>query len=362
MAPPPRWLATLSAARGEAALSVRLYNDASENRAFEGFVVHMHLAWLYLLHALFTRDSVEFRYRDKSNPRRFERIDGEHKRWELARCVRERWPDDHDPVRKNLEFFIGLRNRVEHRHEKFDRNLALTVSGHCHALLLNFEEELTAQFGMRHSLAEILRFPVFIGTFTPEGERALQTLRDKLPARLKKYIADYHSGLSDDVSGDGKFELRLRVVLERATSDPNALAMQFTRWDDMTDKEKEAVLQMGKRGQTVVREQKRSIVGHGLLKPREAERQVAAAVPFVFNQHHFLLSWSRKNIRPPTDTSHPERTDERYCMYDALSRSYGYTPAWVRWLVQKCATATGFEEATGRPAVPKETAETPQET
>jgi Protein of unknown function (DUF3644) len=77
--------------------------------AFEGFVVHMHVAWLYLLHARFIRDNIDYRYRDQQKPRRFVKVDGEYKRWELARCVEQRWPDPNDPVRKNLEFFIGLR-------------------------------------------------------------------------------------------------------------------------------------------------------------------------------------------------------------------------------------------------------------
>lgn len=42
-----------------------MYNDPAETRAFEAFVVHMHLAWLYLLHAEFLRDGTDFRYWDK---------------------------------------------------------------------------------------------------------------------------------------------------------------------------------------------------------------------------------------------------------------------------------------------------------
>jgi hypothetical protein len=42
-------------------LAVRLYSDPSEARWFEGFVVQMYLAWLYLLHAELTRDGVEDR-------------------------------------------------------------------------------------------------------------------------------------------------------------------------------------------------------------------------------------------------------------------------------------------------------------
>lgn len=350
MARPRRWAATLGAARDEAALAVRLYNDAAEARACEGFVVHMHVAWLYLLHARFIQGGIDYRYRDRDKPSRFVRVDGEAKRWELSRCALERWPDGADPVRKNLEFFIALRNEIEHRPVRANLNLALAVSGHAQALLLNFEDELTSTFGSEYSLATLLRFPVFIGSFTTEGAEALRHLRDRLPATLRRFIADFHDGLSDDLASDSRFELRLRVVLEQAKREPDALAIQFTRWDDLTDEQKKIAAELGKRGQTIIREQKRAIVGHGLLKPREAEQSVAATVPYVFNSHHFLRAWQIKGIRPARGGAFPERTDERYCIYDALSSSYGYTGAWVKWLIKECNTAEGFKRVTGKQA------------
>jgi hypothetical protein len=348
MARPPNWAATLRAARDEAVLAVRLYNDAAEARAFEGFVIHMHVAWLYLLHARFIRDSIDYRYRERDNPHRFVKVDGEYKRWELARCVEERWPDPNSAVRKNLEFFIGLRNRIEHRHSRRTPDLALAVSGHAQALLLNFEEELTSTFGSDHSLATVLRFPIFVGTFTTEGADALRKLRDRLPANLKRFIAQFHHGLPDEVAADARFELRLRVVLEQVQRGDDALAIQFTRWDDMTEEQRRVITELGKRGQAIIREQKRAVVSHGLLRPREAEQRVAAAVPFKFTSNHFLRAWKIKRIRPLAVDPHPERTDERYCLYDELSRLYGYTDAWVKWLIKQCQTADGFEAATGR--------------
>lgn len=312
----------------------------------------MHVAWLYLLHARFMRDGVEYRYRDADNPRRFVRIDGEHKRWELSRCVIERWPGVDDPVRRNLEFFIGLRNKIEHRHAPSDIHLGLAVSGHAQALLLNYEEELTTTFGADFSLGHLLHFPVFIGTFTTEGEEALKRLRNGLTSDLKRYIAEFHDGLSGEVAQDARFELRLRVVLEQVNRGQDTMAIQFTRWDDLTDDEKRVVEELGRRGQTVVREQKRAVVGLGLIKPQEAERQVAAGIPFVFNSNHFLRARKRKGVRPEWNDPHPERTDERYCIYDEFSGEYGYTEAWVKWLIRKCSTEAGFREATGRDPKP----------
>ena len=357
---PPSWIAPLRAARDESVLAVRLYNDAAEARAFEGFVVHMHVAWLYLLHARFIRDKIDYRYRDRDNPRRFVKVDGEYKRWELAHCVEERWPDPNDPVRKNLEFFIGLRNRIEHRHAREERSLVLAVSGHAQALLLNFEEELTSTFGGDYSLATVLRFPVFVGTFTTEGTEALRKLRDRLPANLKRYIAEFHSGLADETASDARFELRLRVVLEQVQRGGDLPAIQFTRWDDVSAEERELVAELGKRGQAVIRERERAVVGHGLLRPHEAEQRVAAVVPFKFTSHHFLRAWQIKGIRPLRGDPHPERTDEKYCLYDQLSRSYGYTEAWVKWLIRHCSTAEGFEAVTGRAPTPRLRLVTPE--
>jgi hypothetical protein len=79
VARPKKHWPMVEASRDEASLAVRLYNDATDIRSFEGFVVHMHLAWLYLLHSEFTRDNIDYRYWKPHNPRRLERIDGEPK-------------------------------------------------------------------------------------------------------------------------------------------------------------------------------------------------------------------------------------------------------------------------------------------
>ncbi|WP_242640411.1 DUF3644 domain-containing protein [Rhodococcoides fascians] len=343
-----RWSATLAVARQEAVLAMRLYNDSNQPRSFEGFVVHMHLAWLYLLHAQFTKAGIDFRYRDRSKPHRFVTIDGEHKRWDLGRSVETRWPDTDNPVRKNVEFFILLRNRIEHRYSATDSTLALSLAGHAQANLVNFEKELHEHFGTKHSLASELRFPLFVGSFTTDGAETLIRLRNKLPVDLRRMIADFHDGLTEDLANDSRFELRLRVVLEQVQRDPEALAIQFTRWDDMTDVDRKLVAELGRRGQAIVREQKRSVVGHGLLRPQEIERKVEAAIPFTFNSNHFLRARQLKDIRPVTGSKHPERTDERYCIYDEFSQSYGYTTAWAAYLIKKCGTEAGFVQATGR--------------
>jgi Protein of unknown function (DUF3644) len=358
VARPSRYMRMVDVSRDEAQLAVRLYNDPAEPRSFEGFVVHMHMAWLYLLHAEFTRDGIDFRYwRTKGRARRLERVDGEPKRWDLATCVRHRWSDEKEPVRANIGFFIGLRNKIEHRHAQHQEALTAAVGGQAQALLLNYEEELTSQFGVKSSLATRLRFPIFVGSFTDEGERTLRRLRSQLPKPLRTFIAEYDAGLGESITQDSRYEFRLRILQELAPKDPDALAVQFTRFDDLTDEQRSTIETIGRKGYVVVRERQRRVVGHGLLRPTEAAKAVENQIPFVFNVAHFTKAWKKLGVRPPTKDSHPDKTDERYCLYDERHKDYGYTDAYVKKLVRECATEDGFRKLLAMAPKDKQTGE-----
>ena len=349
----------VGASRDEACLAIRLYNDPAETRSFEGFVVHMHLAWLYLLHAEFDRGGqVDYRYWRQDNPRRLDKVDGEPKRWELARSVRERWPNPEEPVRANLEFFIALRNKVEHRYAREQEALAAAVSGHAQAMLLNYEQELTDEFGMTFSLATRLKFPVFVGSFTTEGEKALLQLRKRLPASLRRFLGEHHTKLNSSVTEDPRYELRLRVLQELAPKDGNALAIQYTRYDDLSEEERLVVEQLGRKGNVIIKERLRNVAGADELSPTQVVAAVQARIPYRFTSDDFQRAWKTLNVRPQTKAANPERTDEKYCTYHLRHRDYGYRPAYVDKLVRECSTAEGFTALTGKPARDKTTGQT----
>lgn len=347
MARPPRWQAPLDASAKEACLAVRLYNDSAESRSFEGFVVHMHLAWLYILHAELIRDGVDYRYWDRQYKRRLLKVDGEPKRWELERCLKERWPDPTDPVRANLRLFIQLRNRLEHRHAHADEALMLNLAGHSHALLLNYESEMTSEFGDNHSMALRLRIPLFVGTFSPQGERALRQSRRALPSDLQGFLSDYYADLGDAVTDDPRFEFRLRVTIELAPKDPESVAIQFTHLNDMTDEEKAVVEEIGRKGQVIVKDRRQPVSGLGMLLPTPAAREVQAGLPYVFNVNHFVAAYKRLKARPASGAPNPDHTNPDWSVYDEPTGQYRYTRAFVKHLIKRCATPEGFKEVTG---------------
>lgn len=336
----------LDASIGEALLAVDLYNQPGRARHIEGFYIHIHIAWLYLLHARFLRDDVDVRYRLPNG--RFERIDGEPKTWDLKKCLSERWPEESNPVRKNLEFTVTLRNKIEHRHQEA---IALATVGHAQACLLNYEHELIGTFGEEWSLAASLRFPVFIGTFTQSGVSAMADLHKQLPADLRTFITEFTSGLDTTVADDQQFEFRLHLVPKKSSKTDSDMALEFVRLEELSDDERETLLNLGRVGQAVVVPKDRPVKNLDGLRAKDVVKQVASSIPFSFNMRHFISAYQRLNVRPPAGAAKPKETDAKYCVYDATFSSYVYTPAFVKKLIRETRTAEGFQRVTGREPV-----------
>ncbi|HVX57151.1 MAG TPA: DUF3644 domain-containing protein [Candidatus Saccharimonadales bacterium] len=344
----PAWRSALEGSQAEACLAIELHNRPEAPRSFEAFVVHMHLAWLYLLQAVCKRDSVDYRYfKQAGKSRRYEYVDGEAKTWDLAKHVRYRWSETQDPTRRNLELFIGLRNKIEHRFNGKQEAIALATASHTQALLLNYDEELRSQFGDRWSMATQLRFPLFIGSFSDEGVAALEKLRKALPADLRNYIADFESSLPTEVFNDRRFQFKLRLE-QVAVGSKDALALQFIRWSDLSDTDKEAYDQEGKAGRVILKQKIQTVANHDRLKPKQAARYVEDRIQFKFNMFDFKCCYLKMKVRPPAGSEHPEDTNADYCVYDSIHNDYSYEPRYCDRLVHLCSTAEGFRQTTGR--------------
>jgi hypothetical protein len=129
---------------------------------------------------------------------------------------------------------------------------------------------------------------------------------------------------------------------ELAPKDPDALALQFTKYHEMTEEQRATVEELGRKGMVISKERQRGIVGHGLKKPTRVVAEVAAAIPYTFSMGHFPRAWKALKVRPPTGDNHPEITDEKYCIYDERHNDYGYTAAYVKKLIRECSTEEGF--------------------
>ena len=127
----------LAKARESALLAVETYNRPGASFRSGGFIVFMCIAWTALFHAVFFKRKVKPFYRKEKNRRHFMRVNGDKKAWELTTCLERYWGGRNPPERSNIQFFIGLRNKIEHRSTPA---LDISIFGECQALLFNFED------------------------------------------------------------------------------------------------------------------------------------------------------------------------------------------------------------------------------
>ena len=335
MARPRKWWYTLQASKKEACLAVDLYNRSSAERSLEGFIVHMHLAWLYMLHARFDRDGIDFRYWEG---RRLVRVDGEPRTWELTRCLVEEYPDPNDPVRRNVEFFIQLRNKIEHRYAEL---VAVVVAGKTQAHVLNYEDAVTDTFGAREGLGDNLRFPVFVSSLTSDAVEALKRTHRKLPKRLTTFIQNYDAALPGEVQGDYRYDFRILLLPQTGPKTEADAVVRFVREDEMSDEQRDVV-------ETITREKLVPVQNKGKYKPGAVAQKVEQVLQVRFDaSSHHTRAWKYYEVRPPWGAAKSAATNERYCVWDEPHEDYLYTDAWVKKLIKELADPEQFNEVVG---------------
>lgn len=194
----------------EAALNaVQTFNNPLTTFKTETFVVLMVIAWMYLLHAYYRSEGINYRYYDKPNKRcHYHRTkSGAYRYWELERCLNETNCPLNSATKNNLRFLIGLRHEIEH-HESTGVDEFLT--GRYLACCLNYERTIMELYGGKYSLGGALTFTLQFRDIikAPIPEETL----NPLPSNIAKYLKEFDSTLPDDDFQSPHFAYRLLFV------------------------------------------------------------------------------------------------------------------------------------------------------
>lgn len=334
----------LQKAKDSALLAVEVYNKPAVKFKSEGYIALMTLAWTALMHAIFLRKGKSPYYKGPNG--RFIKVNGDFKHWELTECAKQFWgADTANPIRKNLEFFIPLRNKIEHRHVP---QLDGAIFGECQALLLNFDTLLSQQFGPKHQLRESLSFSLQL---FPSGESFAQAVKaNKSLTDLKKFIEDYRATLSAAVMASGQFAFKAFLIQVANHDSPETLPIQFVQYDKLTAEQQAEFEKFA----VMVKWKAAAVANAGLVKPGAVVKAVQAALGnpkvqrptgFVdkFNHTTHKRCWKRYGVRPLSGSKTPAATQEKYCVYDEPHKDYLYTPAWIEYLIEKMKVAGEYE-------------------
>lgn len=310
----------LEKSKESALLAVDIYNKPKTTFRSGGFVVLMCVAWTSLLHAIFEKQGKKYFYRQR-NKRKYLIVDGERKTWELLECAKNYF-EENDPRLKNIEFFVKLRNKIEHR---FMPSIDSAISGECQAFLLNFEELITQEFSKKHSLIDNLFIPL---QFTRDIKSIPKSNDEK---KIIEFIKKFRSSLSSKVSDSQKFSFKAYFVPKlgnhRNSSD---VAIEFIKYDPENPEE----MQKYEKMIVGIKEKIVPVANQGKYRPSKIiEILKKNGYPKNLNWHTEM--WKKYEVRPKSANKNRKDCRIKYCQYDEAHGDYIYTDEWVDLLIEK---------------------------
>jgi len=329
--------------------AVEAYNRPGKRFRTAQYLVMIVIAWTALFHAFFYRKGTKPWYKARNG--RFVRIDGDPKHWELSECLKQYYANASPPERQNLEFLLGLRNKIEHRHLP---ELDASLYGECQAALLNLEQLMVEKFGEKYAFEEQLAVSLQFSSVVPEEKRKVsRALAANEAKSVKEYIENFRGNLPSTVLSSMKYSFNVFLVPKVANREKAAdAAVEFIRVDEASPEELSRLEKLN----VLIREKKIPIANLDLYRPGSVIEKVneSAAYKLTINSHADL--WRHFGVRPPTGAENPEQCQADYCVRDEAHNDYLYTEAWVKRCVDVCNSEERFREITGRDPTPNDDA------
>ena len=339
----------LEKCRLSAISAVEAYNRPGPRFRTAQYLILIVMAWTALFHAIFYNNGRRPWYRIKNvKAIRYQKIDGEPKHWDLSECLKQHFGGNSTPERRNLEFLIGLRNKIEHRHLPA---LDASLYGECQAALLNLEDILVANFGARYALQEQLAVSLQFSRIVPEQKKtANRALASSSSKSVIDYVEKFRGNLPSTVLSSVKYSFNVYLVPKVVNRESAAdSAIEFVKVDEASPEELDRLSKLN----VLIREKHIPISNLDLHKPSFVVAEVAERVSYRFNMNTHTDAWKHYEVRPEYGAAAPEKTKQEYCVYDSAHGDYLYTNAWIDRLSSDFDTSDKYLEITGRTAVPK---------
>jgi hypothetical protein len=311
-------------------LAVEIYNKPRTAFRSEGYITLMVIAWTKLFHAYFN-STIGDRYYYKNKNRRFSIIDGERKAWDLKTCI-TKYNKLREAVAKNLEFFIRLRNKIEHRHiEK--REVDVLIFGECQAFLFNFENLLVDLFGQEYAINETLVYSLqFAHLRTSQQKSASKSALSKDLSNIVNYVNDYRTALNENTFNSQEYSIKLLQIPKISNTNRSDLAVEYVKWDELDEEDKNAYEKVT----TIIKDKKVRVEGTnvGKLRPGQVLIRVNNVLGDRFLNFYYNTCLCKLfSIRPGSNADDPFDTNTDYCHYDEAHNDYMYQESWPDFII-----------------------------
>lgn len=329
----------LEKSNDSALLAVETYNKPAVKFKSGGYIILMIISWSALFHGIFFRQKKKPYYKTKN---RFDKRDGDYCYWELSTCLSKYFADDtNNPIRKNLEFFIPLRNMVEH---KSIPEIDSDIFAECQSLLLNYDKIMEKEFGVKYCLRESLSFALQLYPSSKSLNNAIIANPSTKP--IVDFIKSYRSSISTETLNSGEYSFKAFLIQVANHQTKNTLPIQFVAYDKLDQSQKTNVNRVA----ALVKNKfvQVAVTNKDLLKPGIVVEKVQSALgdlkiirngkekdKFTMNTH--TRCWKKYQVRPENQVENPMLTKSEYCVYDQPNSTYLYTEEWSDFLIEEMA-------------------------
>lgn len=329
----------LDKAKESCLLAVDIYNKPKTSFKSGAYIILMNIAWTSLFHAIFHSKKKNYFYRDKKNPRFYEKIDGRKKAWDLNTCVKVYFKNcskKERPIKSNFDFFIPLRNEIEHAYLP---DLDQDIFGECQSYLHNFEYILSKEFGNEHKINENLNYSIQFSETNYSDEKT----KPKDYILLKNKIVQFREKLPDEIYYSDKYRFQAVLV---PINNPNKadVSIKFIKKEDISLENQKILDEM----LVVIEEKKFPVSDLNRVKSGEVSKEIrkrlskhyGTNIKFNAGYHHnkccikYKCRSSDKNIKKPLNTD--------FCHYNEAFDDYTYSKQWIDYLYKKLSNPDEF--------------------
>ncbi|MFT6632884.1 MAG: hypothetical protein ACJAS4_002852 [Bacteriovoracaceae bacterium] len=316
----------LDGSMNAALLAVEIYNKPRATFKSEAYITLMSMAWLKALHAYY-RGTIGDKYYYKKDGK-YLKINGEKKTWALQDCI-NKFPSMKEDVRKNIEFFIPFRNKIEHAHVN-SKELDAVIFGECQALLMNYENFLISNFGEKYAINENLCFALQFSQMRTPGQ--IKAHKSSLAPKIKhlyNYIETYRKGLPSTILESQEYRINVKMVPVNGGASATAVPIEFVKVKAGESIDGEKLVAYIKEKEVIKEVVGRGTLLHGDIYKRVNERLGENALtPHTLNAFNFVFS-----IKPMSyEEKDLDDTYKEFCERHIRFKQYIYTEAYVDFL------------------------------
>jgi hypothetical protein len=261
--------------------------------------------------------------------------------------LRQYFEKHNPPERKNLDFLVGLRNKIEHRDLP---ELDATLYGECQAALLNLEDLLVKEFGPKYAIGEQLAVSLQFSRIIPDEKmKVMKALSSNTAQTVKEYIECFRGGLPGQILNSMKYSFTVFLVPKTVNRESAAdAAIEFLKFDELDSTQQEHIQKLN----VLIKEKHVPIANLDYLKPGDVVSELHKRVHHTIDIHAHTCAWKHYKVRPQKRDGNPERTKHEYCVYDKVHGDYLYTKAWVEKLTKDLSDPKEYEKVVGKPPKP----------